>query len=117
MSRVRTHFWMLVARLHGAGSSPRKYGLNGTMPALTSSRVGSSAIRLALGTTGWPERSKCPRKRCWISSDRIVQPQSLAELRLPLGHALPDILAELADGVAEVSQRSGDRPVRREPVR
>ena len=41
MSRVRTHFCTLVARLNGAGSAPVKYGLNGTMPALTNSRVGS----------------------------------------------------------------------------
>ena len=32
MSRVRKHFCTLVARGQGAGSSPRKYGLNGTMP-------------------------------------------------------------------------------------
>src|SRR3954470_9172356 len=67
MSPVRTHFWTLVARLYGAGASPRKYGLNGTMPALTNSRLGSSSSREALGTTVWPARSKCSRKRLMIS--------------------------------------------------
>jgi hypothetical protein len=50
MSTVRTHFWTLVARGHGGGSVPRKYGLKGTIPALTSNNVGSVATRLALGT-------------------------------------------------------------------
>ena len=58
MSGVRTHFWMLVARGNGAGTSPRKYGLNGTIPALTSSSVGSSAIREADGTTVCPRSPK-----------------------------------------------------------
>jgi hypothetical protein len=31
--------------------SPKKIGLNGTIPALTSKRFGSSAIRDAEGTT------------------------------------------------------------------
>ncbi len=43
MSRVRTHFWTQVARGYGGVASPRKYGLNGTMPALTNSSVGSSS--------------------------------------------------------------------------
>src|SRR5438067_13564234 len=98
MSTVRTTFCTLTARGYGAGCSPRKYGLNGTMPALTSSSVGSSAISEADGTTVWPLRSKWPRNRFAISSDRIVvQPQPLAELQLALGHALTDVGAELAD--------------------
>src|SRR6185437_12037521 len=44
-----------------------KYGLNGTMPALTNSSVGSSRMSEALGTTVWPLRSKCSRKRLMIS--------------------------------------------------
>ncbi|CAB4730971.1 unannotated protein [freshwater metagenome] len=51
MSRVRTTFWTLVARGYGGGASPRKYGLNGTMPALTKSSVGSSRRSDADGTT------------------------------------------------------------------
>ena len=41
MSPVRTHFCTLTARSYGGTAWPRKYGLNGTMPALTNSRVGS----------------------------------------------------------------------------
>jgi len=41
MSRVRTHFWQVAMRGAGAASSPTKYFLNGTMPALTNSNVGS----------------------------------------------------------------------------
>ena len=33
MSIVRTHFWTDTARFHGATSSPKKNGLNGTIPA------------------------------------------------------------------------------------
>jgi hypothetical protein len=51
MSGVRTHFCTLVARDHGGLTSPRKYGLKGTMPAGTRSRVGSSAMSDAEGTT------------------------------------------------------------------
>ena len=58
MSAVRTHFCALVARRNGGASWPRKYGLNGTIPALTSSSVGSSAIRLADGTTVCPRWEK-----------------------------------------------------------
>ena len=50
MSRVRTHFCTLVARVNAGVSWPRKYGLNGTIPALTNSRLGSSTSG-ALGTT------------------------------------------------------------------
>ena len=58
MSPVRTHFWIEVARLYGGGASPRKYGLNCTMPALTKSSVGSSRINDALGTLVCPARTK-----------------------------------------------------------
>ena len=71
MSTVRTHFWTLVARGHGRGSVPRKYGLKGTIPALTSNNVGSVATRLALGTRVWPRATKCARKRRLISAESI----------------------------------------------
>ena len=58
MSGVRTHFCALAARGNGGTRWPRKYGLNGTMPALTSSSVGSSATRLADGTTVCPRCAK-----------------------------------------------------------
>ena len=51
MSKVRTHFCTLVARGNGGFSWPRKYGLNGTMPATVNSSVGSSLISEADGTT------------------------------------------------------------------
>src|SRR5699024_12239555 len=67
MSPVRTHFWMLVARGYGAGTSSRKYGLNCTIPALTNNRFGSSRISDALGTLVCPEPAKCSRNRLLIS--------------------------------------------------
>ena len=67
MSPVRTHFWIEVARGYGAGASPRKYGLNCTMPAFTNSRVGSSRISEALGTLVCPAATKWSVKRLMIS--------------------------------------------------
>src|ERR1700722_14262522 len=58
MSGVRKHFWIDVARDHGAGSSPTKYGLNGTMPAIVKRTEGACGIRLAEGTTVWPRSAK-----------------------------------------------------------
>src|ERR1700712_4007700 len=68
MSGVRMHFWMLVARVQGGVCWPTKYGTNCTMPALTNNRLGSSNGSGTLGTTVWPLRSKCPRKRERISA-------------------------------------------------
>ena len=51
MSKVRTHFCTEVARAYGGVTSPKKNGLNGTMPAFTNSKFGSSAIKDADGTT------------------------------------------------------------------
>jgi hypothetical protein len=67
MSPVRTHFCTLVAVGYGGGASPRKYGLNCTMPALTNSRFGSSRISEALGTSVCPAFLKWFRKRLRIS--------------------------------------------------
>ena len=47
---ARTHFCTVVARGNGGTCSPRKYGLNGTIPATVNSRSGSWGIRLADGT-------------------------------------------------------------------
>src|SRR5688500_17867746 len=98
MSSVRTHFWTDVARFHGGGCSPRKYGLNGTIPALTSSRVGSAAISDADGTTLWSRAAKWSRNLRWISSERmdllfrrLVEAQSGYQLVLALGHPLADL--------------------------
>ena len=72
MSSVRKHFCTDVARGHGAVSSPRKYGLNGTIPAIVNRTVGSCGIRLADGTTSWPRLAKYPVKaaRSWFASIR-----------------------------------------------
>ena len=51
ISKVLTHFCTEVARTKGALTSPKKYGLNGTIPAFTNRRFGSSAIKDADGTT------------------------------------------------------------------
>src|SRR5580704_16501060 len=58
MSGVRKHFWIEVARGHGACSSPKKYGLNGTIPAIVKRTEGSCGMRLAEGTTTWPRSAK-----------------------------------------------------------
>ena len=47
--------WALVARLKGGLAWPRKYGLNGTMPALTNIKVGSFC-----GTSGADATRACP---------------------------------------------------------
>ena len=60
MSTVRKHFCTEVARGHGGTSSPRKKGLNGTMPAMVNRTVGSWGIRLADGTAAWPRSTKKP---------------------------------------------------------
>ena len=52
MSPVRTHFCTLVARFQGGVSWPTKYGTNGTMPAPTNNRFGSSYSSEALDTIG-----------------------------------------------------------------
>src|SRR5580698_460071 len=49
---------MEVARGQGAGSSPTKYGLKGTMPAIVKRTEGSCGIRLAEGTMVWPLSAK-----------------------------------------------------------
>lgn len=58
MSTVRTTFWTVTALGKGAGSSPRKYGLKGTMPAFVSNNVGSTGINEAEGLMTWPRSSK-----------------------------------------------------------
>src|SRR5699024_2100906 len=67
MSSVRTHFWIDVAVENSGVSWPRKYGLNGTIPALTNSRLGSSRTSDALAISACPTRTKWSRKRRRIS--------------------------------------------------
>src|ERR1700712_3449294 len=124
MSGVRTHFWMLVARFHGGVCSSRKYGFSGTMPAGTSSSVGSSEISDADGTTVCPLLSKYARKRRLISADCmvayrfggdqgvrlrlcdtiVVQTQGCAQFSFPLEHGDLHLVAEVADGRGEVGE-------------
>src|SRR5581483_6843013 len=66
-----------------------KYGLNGTIPAGTSSRVGSSAIRLAEGTTRCPRSSKNRRYRRAISAD------SMSGILLVIGTVIDDHVSRL----------------------
>src|SRR5215210_3547133 len=68
MSRVRTHFCTLAARLYGAGSRPVRYGMKGTIPATVNSSDGSGETSDALGTTVCPRWAKCSRKRRRISA-------------------------------------------------
>jgi hypothetical protein len=58
MSVVRKAFWTLAARGWGGSCWPRKYGLNWTIPAVVSSRLGSPGISDEEGTTRWSRSSK-----------------------------------------------------------
>lgn len=71
MSRVRTHFCTEVARSYGGLTSPKKNGLNGTIPALTSKRFGSSAIKDAEGTTVWERFSEFSDSKNFNQRDLI----------------------------------------------
>src|SRR3954470_5645755 len=109
MSGVRTHFCTLVARAYGAGASPRKYGLNCTMPALTSSSVGSSATTDADGTTVCPRDSKKRRKRSRISAEFmgpsssfvLIDAECLPQLRLALGGVVLHLAPPQREPVAD----------------
>ncbi len=63
MSGVRKHFWQEASRWLGGFPSPRKYGLNGCMPAIVSRvEVSSGAgISDAEGTRRCPRCSKNDR--------------------------------------------------------
>src|SRR5438309_11078248 len=96
------------------------------MPALTSSRVGSSAISDADGTTVWPRSSKKRRNRRRISADliaptslllpvvevRCVEPQRLAQLVLALRGVRLHLCPPCGDPVAGSSSLRGE-PLRR----
>ncbi len=63
MSGVRKHFCESTTRGEGGSASPRKYGLNGCMPATVRSVEVSSGggISEADGTRRWPRSSKNAR--------------------------------------------------------
>ena len=50
MSLVRMHFCRSAADGYGAGTTPVRYGMNGTMPAIVNMIDGSSLTRDADGT-------------------------------------------------------------------
>src|SRR5580692_12776897 len=81
MSGVRKHFWIEVARGHGGGSSPTKYGLNGTMPAIVKRTEGSWGIRLAEGTTVCPRSAK-KRVKAALSPLASIAPAYRGQKRL-----------------------------------
>src|SRR3954467_15542438 len=92
------------------------------MPALTSSSVGSSAIRLAEGTTSCPRSSKKRRKRRAISADSIsvavlvcfdwrIESERVTQFVLACVHGVANVVGEVAYGPADsgglVNERLG----------
>ena len=83
MSLVRMHFWTLVARGYGAGTTPVRYGTNGTMPATVNSSDGSSdtseadwagqSYRVTRYTSRWLEGLH-------LKAYKTYQPSSLEEI-------------------------------------
>src|SRR5439155_25443350 len=131
MSMVRSTFCTLVARRHGGVSAPVKYGLKGTIPGLTNSRVGSSEGSGALGTRSCPVAVKWRRKRCRMSSvfiavsssvvrprslrevlgrgaEPAVQPGALAQLVFPVAHRVADVVGEVTHRLRQVAYRGCD---------
>src|SRR4029079_13216100 len=76
MSTARKQRWMDVRRGPGGCASPRKYGLNGCMPAVVSSTDWSSAegTSEAEGTARCPRSTKKSVKLRRISSEDITEP-------------------------------------------
>src|SRR5215208_1852290 len=104
MSGVRNTFWASVRRWCGGCSRPRKYGLSGCIPAITS----SVEVSLGGGISGndgsrrWSRCSKKERNCSRISSVLIAMaPCSLARLRAPPGDRPP------ADDHVAVQQARG----------
>src|SRR2546421_11043940 len=75
MSTARKHFCTDVRRDAGGGSSPRKNGLNGCIPAVVSSTEGSSVggTSEAEGTSMWPRSTKCSTKERRIAAESIAK--------------------------------------------
>src|SRR5450756_715266 len=69
MSVVRRHFCTVVARVKPKSRTPRKTGLNCTMPALVSSSDGSSGTSDDDGHRRQPLLSKNERKLSRISAE------------------------------------------------
>ncbi len=58
MSFVRMHFCTSAARGNGAGTTPVRYGMKGTIPAIVNRIDGSSLTSEADGTIVWSFFSK-----------------------------------------------------------
>ena len=58
MSDMRKQGWIVVARSTGGRSSPMKYGLNCTMPAIVNITDGSTGTRLAGASAACPRSTK-----------------------------------------------------------
>ena len=73
MSDVRNVFWQVVTRGWGGRSTPWKYGLSGTIPAMVNSTEGSysAGIREAEGSRTWSRASKNSMNVRRISSEVI----------------------------------------------
>jgi hypothetical protein len=71
LPRMRTTFCTLVARGTSGVASPRKYGLNCTMPATVRNTVGSLGISDDDGQTRWSWSRQKSRKARRIWSERI----------------------------------------------
>ena len=126
MSVVRTHFCTVVARVNPRFLTPRKTGLNCTMPAVVSSSDGSSGISDDDGCRRQPLLSKKERKLSRISAEftssllmrsRVIRPMPSGDAGSALvGRRRPDRIAgaseqrpvlagELAAGCAARSSR------------
>src|SRR4051812_9031667 len=90
MSTVRKHFWHDVSRWLGGFSSPRKYGLNGCIPAVVRSTDGSyeEGTSDADGMRRWPRSSKYDRYFSRISSALTGRQSTKAQTACPVGDGL-----------------------------
>ncbi len=88
MSVVRTHFCTVVARVNPRSFTPRKTGLNCTMPAVVSSSEGSSGMSDEDGWRVQPLLSKYVRKLSRISAEFTSRSSCVrGQNRMPSGHS------------------------------
>ena len=90
---ARTHFWTVVARGNGAGSSPRKYGTNCIIPEFVNiGAVGWCGIRPADGTFVCPRSAKKSVNAARSSVACMSRPIYPCWLRAPPGQARPSFV-------------------------
>src|SRR5262249_46138119 len=128
MSFWRNDFCEVAARGYGASCSPRKYGMNWTIPAVVSSSpVSGGGINEDDGTIRCPRSSKnvrnC-RRMSFAFTEGSPPGVGRPELGLPVGHALPERLDEARPSARDVAPRGCQRLPRlagevgrREPLR